>query len=143
MTISFDVPTEKNAFYFILEELKNIQTSFNQHAHHHYQRAILFAEQDNYQLAIQELRYAIKIEPNNSYYHTLLGVIHFRQNLTGMAKIYIRQALKFNPQNILALKYAELLKISPSYVSKSPCFTKATGISALFKKLSTKKEQVF
>ena len=143
MTIAFNIQTEKNTFYFILNELKNIQKYCNQNAHHHYQRAILFAEQDNYPLAIQELRYAIKIEPNNSYYHTLLGVIHFRQNLTGMAKIYIRQALKFNPQNILALKYADLLKISPSLSEKYPSFTKATGISAFLKKLSTKKEKVF
>ncbi|MDJ0733139.1 MAG: hypothetical protein QNJ47_03485 [Nostocaceae cyanobacterium] len=140
MTLAFDIQKGKSTFYFQLNELKNIQTSLNQYAQRHYQRAIIYAEKDNWQLATQELRYAIKIEPNNSYYHALLGVIHFQQDLIGMARIYIRQALKLNPENNLALKYADFLKISSQCIQNPPSFKKATGISALLNRFAPRKK---
>lgn len=86
------------------------KTVVNNYAQRHYQRAIHYVKQANWKSAVQELRDAIKLEPNNSDYLALLGFVHLKQNLTGMAKVYLRQALKLNPKQPLALKYASRMK---------------------------------
>lgn len=82
------------------------------YAQRHYQRATEYAKKGIWPMAVQELRDAIRIEPKRSEYHALLGMVYHRQNLAGMAAVHIRQALKLNPQDPLARKYAEQLKIS-------------------------------
>jgi len=61
-------------------------------------------------LAIQELRGALEHDPENSEYHALLGKIHLEKGLLGMANINLRQALKLNPEEPLALECLEKLK---------------------------------
>jgi curved DNA-binding protein CbpA len=81
------------------------------YAQRHHLRAQEYMKKENWTMAVQELRDAIRIEPDKSDYHALLAQSYLMQNLTGMAKVHFRQALKFNPQHKVALKYAQKLKI--------------------------------
>ncbi|MEI6445531.1 MAG: DnaJ domain-containing protein [Nostocales cyanobacterium ELA583] len=92
-------------------ELKSDSINY---AQHYYDRAVEYYKQENWNLAVQELRDAIKLDLTNADHYALLGVVHFQQKFIGMAKVYIRQALKINPQQRLALKYAALLQIQVS-----------------------------
>jgi Flp pilus assembly protein TadD len=84
------------------------------YAQRHYRRAQEYMKKGNWAQAVQELRDAIKIEANKSEYHALLGVAYLQQKLPGMATVYIRQALKLNPRDPLASKYAAKLGIQPT-----------------------------
>lgn len=117
-----------------LEQITNIQPLPINYAQRHYQRAIQYAKQAKWTLAVGELRDAIKLESNNSDYYALIGFVHLRQNFPGMAKVYIRQALKLNPQQPLALKYATQLKINPYETINPKSMAKAVGIAALLSK---------
>ncbi len=83
------------------------------YARRHYRRAQEYAKKANWQQAVQELKDAIKLEPDQSEFHALLGYVYLHQNLTGMATVYCRQALKLNPKQPLALKYAKKVGINP------------------------------
>ncbi len=104
------------------------------YAQRNYERAIEYSNQQQWNLAVQELRDAIKLEPTNSDYYALLGVVHFQQKFIGMAKVYIRQALKINPQQPLALKYANLLEIQVNETATPQSLVKALGIASLLSK---------
>jgi tetratricopeptide (TPR) repeat protein len=109
-------------------DVKPVLTNY---AQRHYQRAIEYVKLAKWPLAVQELRDAIKLEPNNSDYYALLGLVHLKQKFTGMARVYIYQALKLNPQNSLALKYAPDLKIQPSENTNPKSMAKAVNFAAL------------
>ncbi|MDJ0795624.1 MAG: DnaJ domain-containing protein [Calothrix sp. MO_167.B12] len=109
------------------------------YAQRHYQRAIDYVKQSNWKLAVPELRDAIKLQPQQSDYHALLGLVHLKQGLTGMARVYIRQALKLNPEHRLALKYAPRLKITQNQHPSPTSMAKAVGIAAIFSKLLANK----
>lgn len=111
------------------------------YAQRHYERAVQYHQQAQWNLAVKELRDAIKLEPNNSDYYALLGVVHFQQNFTGMAKVYIRQALKLNPTHPLAMKYAETLKIQKTEHSNPQSMAKALGIAALLNRFLSGKNK--
>jgi curved DNA-binding protein CbpA len=115
----------------IVSEKQNFSPVPINYAQRHYQRAIQYTRQTNWALAVQELRDAIKLEPKNSDYHALLGVVHFQQKFRGMARVYIRQALKINPHNPLALKYAAKLNIKPDEQPNPQSMAKALSIAAL------------
>jgi curved DNA-binding protein CbpA len=85
---------------------ENISESY---AQRHYRRAQEYMKKSNWKEAEQELRDAIKIEAGKSEYHALLGIAYWHQNLPSMAKVYLRQALKLNPQDPLACKFAPKL----------------------------------
>lgn len=87
------------------------ETVTENYAQRHYRRAQEYMKNANWAQAIQELRDAIKIEANTSEYHSLLGVAYLQQNLRGMATVYFKQALKLNPDDPLAQKYAAKLGI--------------------------------
>lgn len=92
-----------------LKEEKNA-TGVN-YAQRHYQRAQEYARKENWSQSVSELRDAIRLEPNRAEFHSLLAKAYLMQNLVGMAKVHFRQALKFNPQDPLAVYYAAKLKI--------------------------------
>jgi curved DNA-binding protein CbpA len=98
--------------------------STTSYAQRHYQRAQEYMKVANWSMAVQELRDAIKIESDKSNYHSLLARAYMEQNLPGMAKVHFRQALKLNPQDPLALKYAPKFNITvdqpPSQNGKTP-----------------------
>ncbi|MEH2117579.1 J domain-containing protein [Nostoc sp.] len=119
-----------------LDEKPNVKPVLTDYAQRHYQRAIEYVRLTNWTLAVQELRDAIKLEPNNSDFYALLGLVHIQQKFLGMARVYIRQALKLNPQNSLALKYAPGLKIQPGENTNPKSIAKAMSIAALLSRFT-------
>lgn len=93
--------------------LKQEETSAStvNYAQRHYQRAQQYGRKGNWAQAIAELRDAVRLEPARGEYHSLLGKAYLMQNLPGMAKVHIRQALKFNPKDPLAVHYAVKLGV--------------------------------
>ncbi len=120
-------------------ELASTKPTVTNYAQRHYQRGVQYARQANWRLAVLELRDAIKLEPYQSDYHALLGLIHFKQKFYGMARVYMRQALKLNPENRLALKYASVLKLSCQGTPHPKSIGKALGIAALLGKFVHRK----
>ncbi|MBD2345985.1 J domain-containing protein [Anabaena subtropica] len=133
-------PIEVQVQEITLDQKTNVKPAVINYAQRHYQRAIQYTKQGQWALAVQELRDAIKLESSNSDYYALLGFVHLRQNFPGMAKVYMRQALKLNPQQQLALKYANFLKINCIDNIDPPSLAKALGIAALLGKFVTKVE---
>ncbi|WP_421656077.1 J domain-containing protein [Leptothermofonsia sp. ETS-13] len=84
----------------------------------YYRRAEALAAKGNFAQAILELRDALKIEPNNSRCHSLLGVIHLRQNQLPMARVHINKALQIDPQNEMALEAKQKLEQGQSSAGK-------------------------
>ncbi|MBD2243111.1 DnaJ domain-containing protein [Nostoc sp. FACHB-888] len=119
-----------------LDEKTDVKTGLTNYAQRHYQRAIEYVRLAKWPLAVQELRDAIKLEPNNSDYYALLGLVHLQQKFIGMARVYICQALKLNPQNSLALKYAPRLKIQPGENTNPKSMAKAMSIAALLSRFT-------
>jgi Tfp pilus assembly protein PilF len=101
------------------ESQSKISVRAREQANRHFLRAQEQLKLRNATLAVQELRDAIKIDPKNSEYHAFLAKIHLDQGLVGMANISLRQALKFNPNDPLALECMERLK-TQSVAQKQP-----------------------
>ncbi len=94
----------------------------------HVARAKTYIASKSYAEAVQELRDAVRIEPNNSNYHTMLGQAYLLQKMNGMAKVHIRQALRLDSQNRIAQKYAKQLEISaPTPTASSNSRTNSNG----------------
>nr|WP_290223345.1 J domain-containing protein [Trichocoleus desertorum] len=102
------------------------------YAHLHAKRAKEYLKKENLAQAVQELRDAIKIEPNQGEYHALLALAYLKQNLSGMATVHFRQALKLNPQEPLALHYAAKLNIKLEDKVQSTQTAKKSGLFGLF-----------
>jgi curved DNA-binding protein CbpA len=65
--------------------------------------------------AIVEMRDALKLEPNNSSCHGLMGLAYLKQNQMTMAKVHINKAWQANPQDPIAMKAKqELDKLLPT-----------------------------
>lgn len=90
------------------------------YADRHYGRAQEYLKGKNVQAAIQELKDALKIDPQNSSYHCLMGQAYLMQKLPGMAKVHFKQALRLNPKNAVALKYARQLNLDMTDPSPRP-----------------------
>ena len=72
-------------------------------------RAQALIEKNVFAGARVELQDALKLEPNNSRCHSLMGLVYLKQNLTAMAKVHINKALQLDPKDELALKIKPLL----------------------------------
>lgn len=90
------------------------------YADRHFQRAQEYLKARNIAAAIQELKDAIRIDPKSSKYHCLLGQAYLLNKLPGMAKVHFKQALRLNPQNNVALKYARQLNLDLSSLAQPP-----------------------
>lgn len=104
------------------------------YAQRHYQRAQEYVRKNNPGLAVRELKDAIKIDPKKSEYHALLAAAYLMQDLPTMAKVHCRQALKLNPKDPLALRYAPRLNIpleAPDTPDSKPG-TQGGGLFGLF-----------
>jgi tetratricopeptide (TPR) repeat protein len=119
--------------------LTDVKPVLINYAQRHYQRATEYVRLGKWAIAVQELRDAIKLEPNNSDYYALLGLVHLKQKFMGMARVYICQALKLNPQNSLALKYAPELKIKLGENTNPKSMAKAISIAALLSRFTQRK----
>jgi curved DNA-binding protein CbpA len=82
------------------------------YAERHFGRAQEYLKGKNAAAAIQELKDALKIDPKNSSYHCLIGQAYLLHSLPGMAKVHFKQALRINPGNVVALKYAKQLNVN-------------------------------
>ncbi|MGB3297543.1 MAG: tetratricopeptide repeat protein [Phormidesmis sp.] len=89
------------------------------YAQKHTTRAKTYLAQQNYEAAVQELREALKISPQNPELHSMIGQVYYKQKLSGMAKTHFRQALKLKPDHKMALKYSTLLGILNESITRS------------------------
>lgn len=58
----------------------------------------------NYAQVILEIRDALKLDPNHSTCHALLGLAYLRQEQTSMARVHINQAVKGNPKDPIVIE---------------------------------------
>jgi len=72
-------------------------------------RAQEYMNKGNFAKAVLELRDAIKLEPNNSNCHSLLGLAYLKQSQVSMARVHINKALQSDPKDPLALKGKQAL----------------------------------
>jgi Tfp pilus assembly protein PilF len=138
-TAIISTSTLESVAFTLAEKHNNGNPAVYNYAQRYYRRAVDYIKLANWNLAVQELREAIKLEPNQSDYYALLGLVHFKQKFRGMARVYLRQALKLNPQNPLALKYISLLKITLTETTEPSSIAKAVGIAALLSRFAAKK----
>jgi Flp pilus assembly protein TadD len=82
-------------------------------------RAEEYIEKNLYQPAIQELRSAQKLDPQNFRCSLLLGVIYLKLKQPKMAKGYLLNAQKLQPRNAQLLQEMEELKKQEGLASKS------------------------
>ena len=87
------------------------------YAQRHISRAKAYINNKSYAQAIQELRDAVRLEPKNSNYHSMLGQAYLLQKMIGMAKVHFRQALRLDPNNLVAIRYAKKLEIDLKEIS--------------------------
>ncbi|NEZ59249.1 J domain-containing protein [Adonisia turfae] len=73
-------------------------------------RARTYLNQRNYNLAIQELREALKIAPNGIELHSMLGQAYLMKKSYGMARAHLKRVLELNPNHSVALKYSQVLE---------------------------------
>lgn len=92
----------------------------------YYRRAQALIEKNNYAQARVELQDALKIEPNNSSCHSLMGVLYLKQNQVTMAKVHINKALQLNSKEPMALKAKQLLDQTQKTGSQSTATPKST-----------------
>ncbi|MEL6938324.1 MAG: tetratricopeptide repeat protein [Cyanobacteria bacterium J06598_1] len=85
----------------------------------HTRRAKTYLAQKNYESALQELRDALKIAPQNPEIHSMVGQVYYKKKMSGMAKAYFRQALKLKPDHKVAQKYGKLLGITAEELAKN------------------------
>lgn len=91
----------------------------------HTTRAKTYLVKKNYERAVQELREALKIAPQDPELHSMIGQTYYKQKLSGMAKSHFRQALKLKPTHKVALKYGKLLGIDLQADVRKPSLTKS------------------
>lgn len=73
-------------------------------------RARTYLSQRNYDLAIQELREALKITPNSIELHSMLGQAYLMKKSYGMARVHLKRVLELSPNHTIALKYSQVLE---------------------------------
>ncbi|HEY9704451.1 MAG TPA: DnaJ domain-containing protein [Allocoleopsis sp.] len=72
-------------------------------------RAEEYINKQNYTNALIELRDAVKLDPNSSRVHALLGMVYLYQNQATSAKVHINRAIDINPQDQTAIKAKQML----------------------------------
>ena len=83
-------------------------------------RAKEYIDKNSYSHAIAELRDGLKIDPNNSTCHGLMGKIYLLQNQITMAKVHIGKAHKANPQDPIVIEVRkELSKLTKNQDTKT------------------------
>lgn len=90
---------------------KNAEAEAIDYAERHFNRAQSYAQNANWTAVIRELKDALKINASRSNYHALLAIAYLKQDLPTMARVHCRQALKLNPKDSLALRYAPKLGV--------------------------------
>ena len=73
-------------------------------------RAKEYMAKKQFSNVVSELRDALKIDPNNSTAHGLMGQAYILQNQLTMAKVHINKAYKANPQDPVVIQAKEQLE---------------------------------
>ena len=77
---------------------------------------------------ITELKDALKLDPNNSTAHGLMGQAYIRQNQLTMAKVHLNKAHKANPKNPVVIQgKEELEKVTKKQKNRSAKAAKNAG----------------
>jgi curved DNA-binding protein CbpA len=87
------------------------------YAQRHYERAQTYANNSKWSEVVRELKDALKLDASRSNYHALLAVAYLKQDLPTMGRVHCRQALKLNPNDKLAIRYAPKFGIDPNNIS--------------------------
>jgi tetratricopeptide (TPR) repeat protein len=115
-----EVPTTPVAE--VMQQQKTVAPALS-YSRRHFDRAQQYVQKGVYDKAIVELKDAIRLEPNHAEYHALMSYAYLRQDMSGMSKVYCRQALKCDPNNSLAKQVAQKIGL----VSEAtPTATKTT-----------------
>ncbi|WP_439342787.1 tetratricopeptide repeat protein [Vacuolonema iberomarrocanum] len=99
-------------------------------AERHLKRAKDQFKMKRYNEAVKELRDAIKLDPKKSEFHAWLAKVQLKKGLTGMTNISVRQALKLDPDNELALECQKLAESQSIDKSDAPT-EKHKGLGSL------------
>jgi curved DNA-binding protein CbpA len=77
-----------------------------------------------------ELQDALKLEPNNSRCHSLIGVVYLKQNQTTMAKVHFDRALQLDPKDETALEGKRRIEqlLGPKSSVTKPTASSTTGV---------------
>ena len=90
-------------------------------------RAQEYMAKNSFAMAISELKGALKIDPNHSTCHGLLGKAYLRQNQITMAKVHINKAWNANPKDPVAIECKQLLDKLNKGNNKSKSKSSAAG----------------
>lgn len=93
-------------------------------------------EKENIQAGILDLREALKIDPNNSTCHALIGSFYLRQNNMVYAKVHIKKAIELDSNNPLVKKSKHQLQEQES--NQKPSSKSSSKSGSKTKKSSTK-----
>lgn len=96
-------------------------------ADQYYRRAEGFLAKGNCAQAVIELRDALKLEPNNSRCHSLMGMAYLRQKQPTMAKIHFNKALSIDAQDPIALEGKQKLEPPTAKPSTQGSATKSAA----------------
>jgi len=92
-------------------------------------RAQKLMEKNNFAHARVELQDALKLEPNNTIAHSLMGIVYLKQNQLTMAKVHINKALQLNPNEPMALRSKQVLAEAVPKIEGQTHPAKTTGDS--------------
>ena len=120
-------PSADNLANASLAPEEDTETPEIDYARKHTTRAKTYLSQQNYEMAVQELREALKIAPQSPEIHSMIGQAYYKQKLSGMAKAHFKQALKLKPTHKVARKYGEKLGLLEPTVSTANVKTSATA----------------
>jgi DnaJ-domain-containing protein 1 len=118
-----------------VEPIDNDRVLKEAYAKRHAERAQQYLEKGAYDRAVQEMKDALRMVADKAEYHALLSYSYFLQDLSGMAAVYCRQALKLNPDDPLANKMAKRLKLNAKEPPKSAApVSKRHGLANFFRR---------
>ncbi len=109
-------------------------SSISAYVNQYYRRAELLIAKNNLQPAIVELRDALKLQPQNSKCHSLMGTTYLKLNQLTMAKIHFNQAIKYDSRNAMALMGKEQVEQLERHTktARTPQKTTRGGLFGLF-----------
>ncbi|NJK99482.1 MAG: DnaJ domain-containing protein [Spirulinaceae cyanobacterium SM2_1_0] len=102
-------------------------------------RAQEYITKNNFSKAVLELRDGLKIDPNDSTCHALMGLTYFKQSQLSMAKVHISKALQADPKNVMAQKVEQALNRATG--GKSATSSRATAAASNKNKASDKSDK--
>ncbi len=96
----------------------------------YHKRAAEFAAKKEYSRAILEMRDAVKSHPTNGQCHAQLAAYYLQAGQPKMAKIHLKRALEFTPDNVLALELETKLNQTATPKTTRPSSSKSKSASA-------------